>query len=678
MMCRPPSASTFVVALLPLRLHPRLLQLGGVLREQVQLGLERAAEHDVGTAAGHVGGDGDRLRAAGLGDDMRLALVLLGVEHFVRDAGGGELVGEQFRGLDRGGADQRRLAALVAVLDVLDHGVELRFLGQVDEVGAVLADHRAVGRDHHHFQAVDGLEFVGLGVRRAGHARQLGVHAEVVLEGDRGEGLVLALDRHAFLGLDRLVQAVGPAPALQRAAGEFVDDDDLAVAHDVVDVALVQRVRAQAGVEVVHHGQVVGRVQRVALGDDAVLAQQLLGVLHAALAQVHLLLLLVDEVVAFLAVFLFLLRQARDHPVDAHVQLGRLVGRAGDDQRRARLVDQDRVDLVDDRVEQAALVAVFLRQRHVVAQVVEAVLVVGAVGDVGGVGALLVGMRHARVDHAHAHAQEVVQLAHPGGVAARQVVVDGDQVHALAGQRIEVHRQGRHQGLAFAGAHLRDAAGVQHHAADQLHVVVAHAEHPPGCLATDREGFRQQVVEGGAARDALAELVGLGLQRAVVQPLQLRFQGIDLRDVLVELAEQAIVAAAEDAGKQAVEHGEVRSWASRWNKGGHPDSGGGAGHFNVGRARAISTAGRKNKTPRSGGVGTARKAPALAQVPTLSRPTLSRNGRGLTGRPLTWTSKCTCGPVERPVEPALASCWPARTISPTRTTSRELWPYRVV
>ena len=45
-----------------------------------------AAEEDVRAAAGHVGGDGDRALAARLGDDVRLALVLLGVQHVVRDA----------------------------------------------------------------------------------------------------------------------------------------------------------------------------------------------------------------------------------------------------------------------------------------------------------------------------------------------------------------------------------------------------------------------------------------------------------------------------------------------------------------------------------------------------------------------------------------------------------------
>ena len=45
-----------------------------------------AAQHDVGAAAGHVGGDGDGAELAGLGHDLGLFFVVLGVEHVVLDA----------------------------------------------------------------------------------------------------------------------------------------------------------------------------------------------------------------------------------------------------------------------------------------------------------------------------------------------------------------------------------------------------------------------------------------------------------------------------------------------------------------------------------------------------------------------------------------------------------------
>ena len=61
------------------------------------------------------------------------------------------------------------------------------------------------------------------------------------------------------------------------------------------------------------------------------------------------------------------------------VLLARRLGLAADDERRARLVDEDRVDLVDDGVVQRALRVLERAELHVVAQVVEAELVVLAV-----------------------------------------------------------------------------------------------------------------------------------------------------------------------------------------------------------------------------------------------------------------------------------------------------------
>jgi hypothetical protein len=80
----------------------------------------------------------------------------------------------------------------------------------------------------------------------------------------------------------------------------------------------------------------------------------------AVLGQEHLVRLLVDREVARLGDalagarvgFAFLLGQQRHDLVDGQVQVGVVLGLAADDQRRAGLVDQDRVDLVDDGVVQ--------------------------------------------------------------------------------------------------------------------------------------------------------------------------------------------------------------------------------------------------------------------------------------------------------------------------------------
>ncbi len=538
---------------------------GGVGLEVLDLLLDVAAQHDVGAAAGHVGGDGDRTGAARLRHDQRLALVLLGVEHLVRDLGLLQQARQQLGVLDGRGAHQRRLAAVDAVADVFHHGQVLLARGLVDEVQLVLALRGAVRRDHHGLEAVDLLELVGLGVGRAGHAGQLGVHAEVVLERDRGECLVLALDLDAFLGLDGLVQTVRPAAARHQATGELVDDRDLAVLHDVVLVAVVQVVRAQRRVHVVHQRDVGRVVQAGVLDQQAGRGQQFLGALVAGLGERDLVGLLVDREVARLDDALAgarvgladLALQGRHDGVDAHVHLGVVFGLAADDQRRAGLVDQDRIDLVDDGEVQAPLHAIGGLVDHVVAQVVEAELVVGAVGDVGGVGGLLLLARQAGHVHAHRHAEVVVEAAHPLGVAARQVVVDRHQVHTLAGQRIEVDRQRGHQRLAFAGAHLGDLAVVQRHAADQLHVEVAHLQRALAGLADHGEDLGQQVVERAALLEAGAELGRLALQRLVAERRRGRLERGDLLDDAAILLEQSIVSATENLGEELGQHAFV-------------------------------------------------------------------------------------------------------------------------
>ena len=161
---------------------------------------------------------------------------------------------------------------------------------------------------------------------------------------------------------------------------------------------------------------------------------------------------------------------------------------------------------------------------HVVAQVVEAELVVRAVGDVGGVGLAagdraevdqpLVARRVAGLederrvvgDHPDADAEEVEDRAHPLRVAPGEVVVDGDDVDAAAGQGVEDRGQRRDEGLALAGLHLGDLALVEDGAADQLDVEVAHPERPLHRLAGHREDVGQDLVEGLLDRRSFSRL----------------------------------------------------------------------------------------------------------------------------------------------------------------------------
>src|SRR5882672_10603443 len=123
---QPARSDHLVVQVLPLAAQLRdaafLIGLGHVLLflQKVDPLLDVAAEHDVGAAARHVGGDGDDLGAPRLRHDLRLARVLLGVQHLVRQLLLLQHPRDELGVLDRGRAHQHRLAAVVAAPDVVD------------------------------------------------------------------------------------------------------------------------------------------------------------------------------------------------------------------------------------------------------------------------------------------------------------------------------------------------------------------------------------------------------------------------------------------------------------------------------------------------------------------------------------------------------------------------------
>ena len=106
---------------------------------------------------------------------------------------------------------------------------------------------------------------------------------------------------------------------------------------------------------------------------------------------------------------------------------------------------------------------------------------------------------------------------------------------------------------------------MQHGAADELDVEVAHAERAPRGLAHAGEGLGQQIVELVAVGEALAELVGLGAQRRVVELLDRRLPRRRLLGDELEAAQQASFAGAEQLVEK-VDHNLYRQVNFRRNR----------------------------------------------------------------------------------------------------------------
>ena len=247
-------------------------------------------------------------------------------------------------------------------------------------------------------------------------------------------------------------------------------------------------------------------------------------------------------------------QQLRDEPVDFVVEFRRFLSRPRDDERRARLVDQDAVHLVDNREGVAPLHVVGQFELHVVAQVVETELVVGAVRDVAGIGLLAFLVVQLMLDHADAHAEKPVDASHPFRVAPGQVVVDRHDVDALAGQGVQVRGQCGHQRLALARLHLGDIPAVQHDAADQLHIKVPHVQRAAGGFPHHGEGIDEQTVERIALGEAFAQRRGLSAQLRVALRPHCGFTCVDFAHKGRQRLERAFVLGAENLREEGIQH----------------------------------------------------------------------------------------------------------------------------
>src|SRR5206468_11532017 len=122
------------------------------------------------------------------------------------------------------------------------------------------------------------------------------------------------------------------------------------------------------------------------------------------------------------------------------------------------------------------------------------------------------------------------------------------------------------------GFHLGDVAAVQDHAADQLHIEVAHAHRPLADLADDGEGLGEQVVERLAPTSALTQPVEALAQLIVGLQLQFGLEATDDGDALLVLAKLLGLADVQRTVEEAhalsvAAEGSIPGPSGRWFRG---------------------------------------------------------------------------------------------------------------
>ena len=140
----------------------------------------------------------------------------------------------------------------VSLDDVSYDCVELGIFSFENLVGRINAYNSTVCRNRHNLQIVRIHEFGGFCLCRTSHTRKLGVHAEVVLQGDCRQRLVFFFNLDAFFGFNCLVNTFAPATTFKNTTRKFVDDFYFATLNDVVLVAAIQLFGLQRHLQLMH------------------------------------------------------------------------------------------------------------------------------------------------------------------------------------------------------------------------------------------------------------------------------------------------------------------------------------------------------------------------------------------------------------------------------------------
>ena len=157
--------------------------------------------------------------------------------------------------------NQNRLVSGATDLDFSDDRIPFGLAVHVNEVFRILTNYRAVGRNSGYIQFINFLELVRFCLSRTGHAGQLVIHTEIVLEGDRGHSQVFLLNPDAFFGFNGLVQTFAETAAMHCTPGKLVDNDDFAsIADHIFFVAMEQHTCEQTVVKVRDHVRIVAVV----------------------------------------------------------------------------------------------------------------------------------------------------------------------------------------------------------------------------------------------------------------------------------------------------------------------------------------------------------------------------------------------------------------------------------
>ena len=334
-----------------------------------------------------------------------------------------------------------------------------------------------------------------------------------------------------FLGFNCLMQSVRIPAARHNTSGKLIDNHNLSLSgNHIVLIFEHQVVSPQGKNNIVLYFKIL-RISQI------INMEEFLHFFYAVFGQIDGFFLFIDdEVSGLLNLFshnrihfgefsaCFTALQLTGKNIAGLIQLCRLAALAGNNQRRSGLIDQNRVNLVDDGKMKSSLYKLLLVNNHIIPQVVKSQLVVCHISNIAVISCAAFRLIHAVQHNAHSKPKEFVYFSHPFSVTFCQIIIDSDDMNAVPFQSVQICRKSRHKSLSFSCLHLGNSSLMKNNSADQLYSVVTHAQTPEGRFADSRIRFRQKIIQRFSFFQAFLKFSCLSSEFFIRQRLHLRLQ----------------------------------------------------------------------------------------------------------------------------------------------------------
>ena len=377
-------------------------------------------KHNIGTTTCHVGSHRYGTLAPCLSHDVSLTLIVLGVQYLMAHAFFCKLTREVLRLLNARRTHQNRLSLFMAFLNVFNNGFELGYLVTVHLIRVVNTLHILIRGNSNNTQLVGAHKFRSLSLRSTSHAGKLIVHAEIVLQGYGCHRLVFRLNFDAFFSLNSLMDTIVIAASRKNTTSVLIHDQDFTVDHHIVFIIGKQLFRFDGVIQETYKRSIPGFVQ-------VLNTQMVFNFIDARFENTDGAFFLV-----YLVIFIFFKNvfcDAREFTVPT---VRFTCSWSRDNKRGTRLVNQDRIDLINNGKVMPALYLLVNGPCHIVTQIIEAKLVIRTVGNIGFILFTALVRVHRRENHARFHTKEPVDTTHQIRLVFGKVIIHRHHVHAFA------------------------------------------------------------------------------------------------------------------------------------------------------------------------------------------------------------------------------------------------------